>query len=502
MAWWNPYTWGWGLGGAPAPVEVPAPITITLPTVGEQTGRQDAAITDPRLWGVAGCLGVGYEPAPPGTLATYRLMDSHPTLSLARAVVCGPLIAAQPTFEGRTEGGSPRRTPAVGDGVQNDPRVDFIKSVFEPLWPDLIEDCCRGLSLGHYPFEQVWSRKGGRWVVERFKPLLPERAVLLVDPKGNFAGVRTQRPDNQSFDLAPLQCFNYVYDGEAGYLYGRSRHENCRAEWWEKLQAKIKAATIDHKASGIIPIIKAPAKLSFKNEQGKDISGIEAARIIGGLLAQGRPVTLQNQLWDVSQLSKKPTAEEAKGYAELAKVSAFVIDFFDAGNTGPASAAILDKLRYLDSELFRAWHRPEREALEGQQGTKAESAVQGQVGVQDTERTMAGMYRQISGGCIDDVLAANFGEEARGSVYAKAPPLRDVKKEAAASAAEKIITTPEAQAVLDVPQTLKDASLPVLDKPKPVERLAPVGAPGNGRLNGNGQAAALSRLVGMLGEDD
>ncbi len=98
----------------------------------------------------------------------------------------------------------------------------------------------------------------------------------------------------------------------------------------------------------------------------------------------------------------------------------------DAGSNQQGTFVV--RLEYLDKQLCRSLHIPERAMMEGQHGTLAEAEAHADVifTIQDIEhrRVTAELNRQA----VDQVLRLNFGEKAAGKVRLKASPIVDEKK--------------------------------------------------------------------------
>lgn len=411
---------------------------------------------------------VGYPNTPPGTLQTYRLMDcTSPTLTLIKASIIAPIVSADPTFHVVTPEGKKRpRGVLAGDGVQTDEldkRADLIEQIFSPLWPDLMFDCCRSLSLGHYPFEVIWEVKNGRNWIKEFVGLPPEWTAVLVDKKRRYLGIRPMVQISGP-DLIGWNSFNCVYDCEARNHHGRPRHENARQEWWRQLQDDMQGSRLDDKSAGFVFSVAGP-DTSFIDDQGNSITGKQAAQAIAQLLAAGRSVYLPNFAFSAKQIVANP---------DLAAATAFSIKQYDLGNVGPSQAAILNKLEYRDKRLVRAWCRPEREILESSRGGlgQGDSSVHGQVGIVDSEMVMGMFYRQINAGPVDDVLRLNFGPEAVGSVVIAPPPLADPQVEFLQKVILALMADQQASqemlSRIDIPTLLDRTETPSLETPKPI----------------------------------
>ena len=495
MDYWSPiqgisgwYGSAWGLPLIPIRVDPPAdPHSQSKPGV-PQAGDQASWLS-----GVGGAMNwvQGYAKAPPGNLAVWRLMDANPTLTLARVLVCGPILAGARDFEIQPgKGVTPRRTPRIGDGVISDPldkRKDFLASVLNPLLFDLVKNCLRSLSLGNYSHEVVWGVGDGiSEIITQFKPLLPERTQLIVDQHGDFCGVLNLAAVNGESKLYGRFVMNYANDCEAGYPYGRPRHENCRQEWWDKLQKKMRLADLDMKAAGVTIVVKGPAGTGRKDSNGNAIDGPAPAMMAATEIAKQRPVWVTKAVIGPPDPDKLGDPSYVDAYAKLFELSAFEFEKFDWEHTGPASAAVLEGIRYLDIELMRAWHRPEREAMEAAHGSRADGEAHGDIGDQDSDMVHADICRCISRGPVNDLLVRNFGEDAKDSIALVPASVRSEQVEAVTAFIEKLMGNPTAAQdlykKLDKEKVFADMHLPLRedvdaneDPPEPTPPTAPGG---------------------------
>lgn len=514
---YNPFGYGmfgWALPPVPQRVaDVPAP---DAPTGQAKTGDQMLG-----LFGVGGADAnwlSGFADAPPGNYRVWRLMARQPTLALARALVIGPILSGSRCVEVRQPAGKPKKRktgPIVGDGVISDPldkRAEFVNDTLSPLLYELIRDMLRALVLGHKPFEVVWDVKGGMDVIKRFKSLRNEvTQIILQEGTGDFVGLK----NGQSDPIYGADAFNFANDPEDDYPYGSTRMENCREQWWFGLQQWRKLGELAQKAVGISMTIAGPTGTGKKDSNGNTIDGPNAAQRVAIEVAKQRPVWMPRNLIPLDP-ERAGDVEYLKAWAAANEAAAFKLEQFDWGNTAPASDSILGQLAKLDVELMRGWSRPEREAMEGQHGTKAEAGTHGQVGVTDSDLCHGDCCRAISRGPINDLLERNFGIDARDSVYLEPAPIQDAAKQMLADFLKQAQSNPQNSQdmykKLDKAKAFADLDYPIredVDANEDPEPIVPPLAPGtpkdanadgsangNGRMNGNGKAVKLSREDG------
>ncbi len=359
------------------------------PKAGEETIIQK---TSEGVAGIATALtGMdGYTPASPGTYETYRKIRKHPTVALARIIATVPIRIAAWSVEAL-------------DNVQED-RIEFVREQVEYFWPGLIYNIPYSLDYGFQSFEKVWEIVDGRYVYAKIKPLLPDNTEVMVDEKtGAFAGLK-----QHSVELGPEKVFWFTYDGEAGNFYGRSRHENIRVNAWQPwLDTAKQMANYGAKTAGVIPVIEYPMGES-KDATGAVKSNFDLAKKVLDNLTNAKGIAMPNQF--------KKYAQDllAKGVS-MKDMEAWVITFLEP--KGQHGSDFVNMLKYYDSLLMRGWLVPERAAIEGTFGTKAEAETHGNLAMEVAMLLYSEILRQVNWYVINPLLRYNFGIEAENTIY-------------------------------------------------------------------------------------
>jgi hypothetical protein len=411
---------GYPMPAAPYTPVPPNPGAIG-PMVGGVGGMQPVSLNNwPQSFGV--------EPQP-GTYATYRAMGTDPTIALAMNLLFAPIRGNSWSYQvRRPDGQEIRRGPIAGDGVVSDPldreledRASILKRMFDPQRPSIVRNSLRGLEYGWQPFEEVWKQQGGRWGIEKLKPLLPELTSILVDTHGEAVGLRQRvAGDNQlAVTLDQQKSFVYTYDREGDNHYGRSRHENIRQNAWMLWIGTLAKFGLYHsKTANVISQIHYPPGATFRDSAGSEMSSFQMAQQLATWISQGRTVYVPNLF---------AAASKPSDAADLAGKSQWLISFLDAGGADHAGG-FDTALRYLDALKFRGWLRSERTGMEAtQSGSRADSETHTDSALLDCTLVDRDIADALSRGVVDDVLAVNWGEEARGSVYIEPAPLVDDK---------------------------------------------------------------------------
>jgi hypothetical protein len=164
------------------------------------------------------------------------------------------------------------------------------------------------------------------------------------------------------------------------------------------------AARYDRKVAGVIVVVHYPPGRS-KDKLGAEQDNADIAQRLLDSIAGGKGIAIPNELASFTDERDPTSGGKTKWIVSLLE------------DKGGRQAGFGDRLRYLDSLKLRGYLRPERAALEGQFGTKAEAGVHGEIGALDSDLLHADMVRILNWHVVDTLLAINFGEDARGSVY-------------------------------------------------------------------------------------
>ena len=387
---------------------------LSPPGKGEKTKRQ--------VLGIGDALGIitdipGFSSAPGGNYNTYRKMRTNPTVALARAVATTPLRAASWSV-------------VAEDEYDKEEVTSFIQKEIEVHWRGFIKNLLFALDYGWAPFEIVWDiNQDGRWVYRKLKHLIVDKTKIIVKKDtGVFDGLQ-----NISTVLPAKKCFLYSYDAEGGNLSGRSRHENIRSTawvYWDQVMEKF--GKYFTKISGIIPMVEYPEGES-QDESGATIDNFTIAKKVLQQLGSGNGITMPNTLirW----------AEDAvfKG-VDVSKLKSWQISFIEA--KGQHGNSYNTSLRYTDSLIMRGWLVPERTALEGQHGTKAESGTHGEIALQISDLLFDEILEYVNWYLVNPLLIYNMGPEWENRVWLEKADMNPLLRKLLSDMMGKILTEP------------------------------------------------------------
>lgn len=378
------------------------PETGKRPKTGEQTRGQVKTSALGSILGKTNSLPASYE--------TYRQMRKHPTIAMARALSVAPIVAAE--------------WSVVADEGGTDEMVEFIKAQFLEVREPLIESALLGgIDFGHQGYEKVFVEDGSRLGIKKFKPLLQDKTELLIDEDtGAFAGFK-----QDGKDLPIEKCLLIPFRVEGTQWHGYPLLENAREQWNQWRQANDGAARYDNRLAGAHWVVYYPAGTTL-DENGVEKDNVEIAkRILDSLEASSSIAVPQN-----SVAKDNPLEEMPEGW----KIEIM-------GDGGGRQPAFIDRLRYLDTMMVRALLLPERAVTEGQFGTKAEAESHIDLALTNAEVTHRHVVRLINWHAVDQLLAINWGESARGAVRIEPGPLRDDDRDRLRQFYKDFITNPQ-----------------------------------------------------------
>lgn len=403
--------------------------------------------------------------------ATYALMDLHPTLTLVRALITAPIQASKWNYLKRDDA-----VPAE--------KVDRVKRQLEPLRRRTVREALRALTHGRWPFEKVWEvREGTYWLSDLVSLPAESWSVCRYDRTGKFAGVTaTGRPEDRLDERKSWLCVN---DMRGQNLWGQSRHEAAYEPWCDWNRTRLDAMKLRSKVSGIIPLLVYPPGTSLVD--GKEVDNAEIARQMLAALPLGVGTYFPGYAYGAEEIAANPN---------LAKVTSWQLDFYDAGNMGPAIDGFIQEREYDDKLLVRAWCRPERSVLEATtSGSRADSVSHSDNAILDTENVDDEIADQLNhgpdgtGGVVDDILVINGGPDDAGAVFIEPAPIEDKRLGVFKDLLGQFLADPQFRAQL-INATDKPAMLEALGAPlgkdatfEPVKAVVPV-PPGMPPRNG------------------
>jgi len=332
-------------------------------------------------------------PKMPVSFAYYRRMRLHPTISLARKLSTAPLLRADWSLEGED---ATDETMLLAQEVIDSLRGPYMAHALRSLY-----------DFGWCAFEQYFSEGTAELNI---KPLLNDFVRARVTPSGDFAGVSVRGFVNYGPVILPADQVIWLgLDSEAQNPYGTSNLEIARSTYaaWREVDGG--AARYDAKVAGTFLVLHYPEGTSL------DANGTETDN---GTLAQSLLETFESSGM-VAIADRKPgLLDEVNG--ELPSPE-WHFEFLS--DSSPRQAAFIERSRYLDALMVRAFGLPERAILEGEFGTKAEAMAHQNLALQAMEATHEFLTQEFDRQALQPYLRLVLGSEAAGTVRLNPGPI-------------------------------------------------------------------------------
>lgn len=481
-----------GWGGLAAPVK-------DNPVAPEEKAKEENALERDRYFAAGPGLSDFCADAPPPTLETWWRMRQNPQIVFAYGLCVLPVIAGTRNATIRNADGTAAApkgpTVPTGKGAQvtNTPeekRRKLTEDVYETLWPDVLTGL-EYLNFGEWTVEQQWARRLDVVAPSRFKSFTPGTLQHLRDKYNDWAGYKLGQEERDARYGVHFVCNGHLHDP----LFGWPRTRNAREAWWRSVKSHQNGDRLERKASGT-QIFMETAPASFMDANGKPVVPLTALTTMMNAAAQNQGFSAPSTPFKMQTIEGKP---------ELASIPAVKVTPIDWGETGSALAACIARLGRLDIEIVRAYHRPEREGMQGTSGTgtKAEAGVHGQVGIIDSEGIASDFCRQLNCQSVNRFLVTNFGADAADSIYFKPAPLADPQQEFLQTLVQALFANPaEGPAMLahlDKRATMKRVEIPMVREedvvePPPMDMTNPNAGP-----SVNGAGGRMGDLAGANG---
>lgn len=394
-----------------------------------------------------------------------REMRNDATVSLCRELVAAPILTAAWSI-------------GSNDAAPED-AVDIISDSILPLRLHLLKTSFYGcLDFGWQPYEKVFQFDDatGKILPKKLKPLLQDKTDIQIDAEnGSFMGFKQ---DDLILDLDNSLLVNIDVEGTDWYGQPKLKAiESAYDNWVICNNANVR---YDAKIAGAHWIIHYPKGKTEIDGVRKDNFEI-ATELLGQLQSSGSfvvPKFVESFIGD---------ANEAAG-----SESAWKIELLSAYPT--SNVAFIDRLKYLDALKARGLGLPERAALEGQFGTKAEAEAHADFAISNMELRHQIMVQHYNWHLVNQILRLNWGEEFENSVWIDVAPITDLALSYIRTIYQQVLTNADGFAS----EALKldtDAMRDRLQLPTMSEEAAAANDEAEAALQGEQVALSLSRII-------
>lgn len=333
--------------------------------------------------------------------AKRREMRLQPTIRLVRSFDVAPIIAATWSVE----------------GMEND-HIHFVREQFMPLRTNLLTIGLFGESdFGWKAFEVVFGKREFQFpdgrrqkltMIERVKPLKNDNTFARYSrDDGTFLGFSHTDAMTGSKVLIDAEHSLFInFDDEGLGDYGMSNLEVVEGTYDEWIDANDIAAKYDRKMAGTFLIVEFPTgKTPYAARNGEATDNSIIANDVAKALTSSGMVTIPK---DMQQFDSSLPKE----------VSGWKIYFLDPqGRQGQ----FVERQKYLDAMICRAYAVAERSVLEGEFGTKAEAGIHGNYSLLIRQLHHERITEYLNQSFVNRLLEQNFGVQ--GTAWLKAMPL-------------------------------------------------------------------------------
>lgn len=346
-----------------------------------------------------------------------RSMRRDPTINLARILSVAPILSAGWDY--------------VENGDAPDGAKEFIEKEIEPYRLHLIQTgLLNCIDFGWQSYEKVFEylKKDGKIHVKKLKPLLPDLTHIRVNQNtGEFVGLQQFQnfasvERNSIINLDLEASLLYFIDYEGTNWYGNSVMRIAEQPHRDWNIANNASRQYDRKIAGAHWVVSYPIGTSLYGPIGQqqEIDNLEIAQnIIRTLEASGAvaiPTMLASYIDDLNSVGGQFASEKRDWRVEI------------MSDGSSAGGYLIEKLKYKDTLKLRAFGLPERSAIEGQFGTKAEAGEHIDFALTHIVYRGDWFCIQTNKGIVNQLLKLNYGNDAEGTVHVKQKPLTDEAK--------------------------------------------------------------------------
>lgn len=338
---------------------------------------------------------------PPKTSGKFytkvREMRNDATVSLCRELVAAPILTAAWSID--SNDAAPPDAKDIIDGCIQPFRLHLLKTSFYGC-----------LDFGWQPYEKVFEHDEmtGKLLPKKLKPLLQDKTDIQIDPSnGSFMGFKQ---DEILLDLDNSLLVNI--DVEGTDWYGQPKMKSVEGAYDNWVICNNANVRYDAKIAGAHWIIHYPKGSTTINGLQKDNFTI-ATELLGQLQSSGSfvvPKFIEQFVGDANDAAGSDTA--------------WKIELLSAMPT--SNVAFIDRLKYLDAMKARGLGLPERAALEGQFGTKAEAEAHADFAISNMELRHQMMVQHYNWHLINQILRLNWGPQYENTVWISVAPITDM----------------------------------------------------------------------------
>lgn len=371
---------------------------------------------------------------------TARIIRCDPTIALARAMVAAPII--KNGWRVRTE---------------NERAKEVIEKVLFPHRRRLMKQAV--YSLIDFGWQSWEIRSAGDFdgvTHIKFKPLRPDYTEIITDGRGRVKFVKNQShhsSENRPVKLSLKNFFLAYANEENDNPYGHPLLKNVESVYTSYNEVEAGARRYSERVAGSHWILYYPTGETLRDGEMVD-NYLIANEILDNLSSSSKIAMPVNPTELLSLL-------QGQGGGKGAKDSGWMLDLLTA-DTG--MDPFLERQRYLDALKMRGLLSPERVALEGQFGTKAESSEHADIGllvIEELGQSIVDCFNEYYG-IVHRVLEYNGFDVYPGLATIEPLPLSDEDKSYLREIFRSIVNNTDfAFRLIDLQELASRAGIPI-----------------------------------------
>jgi hypothetical protein len=260
---------------------------------------------------------------------------------------------------------------------------------------------------GWQVFERIleWNADAQMTLVKDLKPILQEYTEILVNPNGDFAGIRNIPPYGKMAEIPKSELLLFNIDVIGQNWYGTSMLVSAADPFLELCKIQALSTLLIERLAKRSGYIKFPVGSTMINGEEVDNADLALDILLG--FAKAGYVAIPHEL------QRDLTPETSDGWE--------VVHQEPTGMT--AAGIIKDRIDELKSRLINSLGLPARALLDGKFGSYSSNETYRETAYDILATRLNGLIRSVNEQFIDPLLDLNY--DAPGLFYVSASPLDD-----------------------------------------------------------------------------
>jgi hypothetical protein len=260
---------------------------------------------------------------------------------------------------------------------------------------------------GWQVFERIleWNADAQMTLVKDLKPILHEYTEILVNPNGDYAGIRNIPPYGKMAEIPKSELLLFNIDVVGQNWYGTSMLVSAADPFLELCKIQFLSTQLIERISKRSGYIKYPVGSTMIN--GEEVDNADIAEAVATNLSKAGYTTIPHEQ------RRDLTPETSDGW-----------EIVHQEPTGVNAASIIkDRIDELKSRLINSLGLPSRALLDGKFGSYSSNETYRETAYDILATRLNGLIRSVNEQFIDPLLELNY--DAPGLFYVSASPLDD-----------------------------------------------------------------------------